>query len=209
MLPFASLHRTQRRRPFGFTLIELLLVGVMLLVGTLLRALSGSSHHSNHDTNAVIAQSERDSDSVRAMLEAIALTPEGQARAATPWTGSFIRPVPGDITSGFGPRFHPVLHVRKLHTGVDFRAPVGTPVWAADGGVVVHAGWLEVYSYAVIIDHGGGVSTLYGHCSSLEVSSGQSISAGQVIARSGSTGYSTGPHLHFEKRVNGSPVPPF
>jgi murein DD-endopeptidase MepM/ murein hydrolase activator NlpD len=187
----------------------MLRVGVVVLVGTLIGALSGAGHHPNHGVNPVLAQSERDSDRVRTMLEAIALTPEGQARAATPWTGSFIRPVPGRITSGFGPRFHPVLHVRKLHTGVDFRAPAGTPVRAADGGVVVHAGWLEVYGYAVIIDHGGGVSTLYGHCSSLEVSSGQSVSAGQVIARSGSTGYSTGPHLHFEKRVNGSPVPPF
>ena len=161
------------------------------------------------ELEAAYAQLERDSENVRTMLEQLIRTPEGQARAAVRWTGSFARPVSGRMTSRFGRRFHPVLHRWKLHTGVDFAAPTGTPVHAASAGVVVHSGWLGAYGYTVILDHGGGVSTLYGHNSSLTVVVGQSVGAGQVIARSGSTGYSTGPHVHFEKRVNGSPVPPF
>jgi murein DD-endopeptidase MepM/ murein hydrolase activator NlpD len=161
------------------------------------------------ELEGVLAQQERDSESVRAMLQALAQTPEGHARALVSWTGRFSRPVNGRLTSGFGRRYHPILHVWKLHTGVDFGVPVGTVVHAAAGGVVVRAGWLGAYGNAVIIDHGGGVSTLYGHCSSLSVSAGERVSAGQAIGRSGSTGYSTGPHLHFEKRVNGSPVPPY
>ncbi|MBW3625554.1 MAG: permease-like cell division protein FtsX, partial [Armatimonadetes bacterium] len=161
------------------------------------------------ELEAVYAQLEHDSESVRTMLESLALTPEGQARAAVAWTGSFVRPVGGRLTSGYGGRFHPVLHVWKLHTGVDFGVPTGTPIRAAAAGVVVHAGWLGAYGNAVILDHSGGVSTLYGHCSSVNVAVGRNVSAGEVIAQSGSTGYSTGPHLHFEKRVNGEPVAPF
>jgi murein DD-endopeptidase MepM/ murein hydrolase activator NlpD len=157
----------------------------------------------------VLAQQEQDSENVRRMLLEMEGTPEGHSRAAIPWTGSFVRPVNGPITSGFGMRYHPILHVRKLHTGVDFGVPIGTPVHAAASGVVVHAGWLGAYGNAVIIDHGGGVSTLYGHNSHVDVHAGESVSAGQVISHSGSTGYSTGPHVHFEKRVDGKPVPPF
>jgi len=122
--------------------------------------------------------------------------------------GHFIRPVPGRITSTFGMRYHPVLHVRKLHTGVDFGAPRGTPIHAAATGVVLLAGYTRGYGNCIIIDHGGGVATLYGHCSSLGVSEGQSVKQGQVIGRVGATGYATGPHLHFEVRRNGVPVQP-
>ncbi len=158
---------------------------------------------------AALEQEEKDSDRVREMLEGLARTPEGHARAAVAWTGSFVRPVNGPMTSGFGRRYHPVLHVMKLHTGVDFGVPPGTPVHAAADGVVVHAGWLGAYGNAVIIDHGGGISTLYGHNSYVDVRVGQSVKAGDLISHSGSTGYSTGPHVHFEKRVNGNPVAPF
>ncbi len=91
-----------------------------------------------------------------------------------------------------------------MDIGVDY----GTPVHAADSGVVVEAGWISGYGYAVIIDHGNGLSTLYGHNESLNVSEGQSVSQGQVIAYAGSTGNSTGPHVHFEVRSNGDPVDP-
>jgi murein DD-endopeptidase MepM/ murein hydrolase activator NlpD len=125
------------------------------------------------------------------------------------FSGGFIRPVNGRITSGFGYRYHPILHRRKLHTGVDFGASHGTPIRAAAAGTVLLAGYSGGYGKCVIIYHGDGVSTLYGHCSSLGVSEGQEVKRGQVIARVGSTGMSTGPHLHFEVRRNGTPVRPF
>jgi len=123
-------------------------------------------------------------------------------------TGRFIRPASGGITSGYGMRWHPITGVYKMHTGIDFGAPSGSPVWAADGGTVITAGWMSGYGNTVIIDHGGGVSTLYGHMSSIAVGSGASVSQGQVIGYVGSTGLSTGPHLHFEVRINGSLVNP-
>lgn len=122
--------------------------------------------------------------------------------------GRFIWPCPGPITSGFGYRFHPVLKYSRLHAGVDFRAPHGTVIRAAQSGTVIMAGWRGGYGKAVVISHGNGISTLYGHNSRLLVSYGQSVSQGQPIAYSGSTGLSTGPHLHFEVRVNGTPRNP-
>lgn len=101
-----------------------------------------------------------------------------------------------------------MLGTRRLHAGVDFGAGPGTPIVAADNGTVVSAGWTGGYGNAVIIDHGGGVATLYGHQSRLAVRSGARVSRGQVIGYVGSTGMSTGPHLHFELRVNGVPRDP-
>jgi len=125
-----------------------------------------------------------------------------------PDNGQFHRPVPGPITSGFGYRFHPVLKYSRLHAGVDFRAPTGTPVRAAQSGTVLIAGWKGGYGNTVVISHGNGLTTLYGHNSRLAVKAGQYVSRGQIIAYAGSTGLSTGPHLHFEVRVNGEPKNP-
>ncbi|MCC6443003.1 MAG: peptidoglycan DD-metalloendopeptidase family protein [Armatimonadetes bacterium] len=155
-----------------------------------------------------LAQLEQNSREIEEMIRRLAVTPQGRARMARPWRGGFIRPVNGRITSGFGYRQHPILKRYKLHTGTDLAAPSGTPIRAAAGGVVIHAGWWGAYGNCVIIDHGGGVSTLYGHCSSLSVSNGQSVKQGQTIGRVGSTGFSTGPHLHFEVRQNGVPRNP-
>ena len=127
---------------------------------------------------------------------------------ATSGSGTFIWPVNGVITSPFGYRTHPIFGTSIFHSGIDIGVDYGTPVHAADSGVVVDAGWISGYGYAVIIDHGNGLSTLYGHNESLAVSAGQSVSQGQVIAYAGSTGNSTGPHVHFEVRVNGDPVDP-
>src|SRR5579884_88992 len=129
--------------------------------------------------------------------------------APTEWHGGFIRPASGPITSGFGYRYHPILHYRRMHTGIDFGAGYGAPIHAAGGGTVIFAGYTRGYGNCVIIDHGGGVTTLYGHCSELLVTKDQTVRQEQVIARVGSTGMSTGPHLHFEVRHNGVPVQPF
>lgn len=128
-------------------------------------------------------------------------------------TGAMLWPVRGPVTSGFGSRFHPIHRVRTMHTGLDIAAPNRSPVKAADGGMVIFAGWKGGYGKCVMINHGfkGGqnIVTLYGHLSSFRVGNGQYVNKGDVIAAEGSTGYSTGPHLHFEVRVNGAPVNPY
>ena len=141
-------------------------------------------------------------------IQRIASTPEGKARLAKKFTGNLIRPCSGRLSSPFGYRVHPITRVYKLHTGMDIAAPKGTPLKAAADGIVIISGWQRAYGYRVVIDHDGGVSTLYGHCSKLLVKVGDQVKQGQTIARVGSTGYSTGPHVHFEKRINGKPVNP-
>jgi len=123
-------------------------------------------------------------------------------------TGSMVWPVSGPIVSPFGYRIHPILGYRKLHTGIDFAVGYGTPIKAADSGAVIYATWMSGYGNVIIVDHGGGISTLYAHQSSLAVGSGALVTRGQVVGYVGSTGFSTGPHLHFEVRVNGTPVDP-
>lgn len=117
-------------------------------------------------------------------------------------TGNLIRPVNVAVYSGYGWRWG------RMHYGIDLSAPTGTPIRAADGGTVTLAGWYYGYGYTVIIDHGNGMTTLYGHCSALYVSAGDKVYQGQNIAAVGNTGNSTGPHCHFEVKVNGSNVNP-
>lgn len=124
-------------------------------------------------------------------------------------TGSMVWPLNGQITSEFGWRTHPIFGTSKYHSGLDIAGDYGLPIVAADGGVVIYSGWISGYGNAVIIDHGGGITTLYGHNDSLAVGEGQNVSQGQTIAYCGSTGYSTGPHSHFEVREGGSPVSPY
>lgn len=124
-------------------------------------------------------------------------------------SSGFIRPVSSStITSNYGPRVHPVTGEYKVHTGVDFAAPSGSPFFASKDGVVTTAEYHPAYGNMVIIDHGGGISTLYAHASQLKVSVGQRVKQGQVVSLVGSTGYSTGPHAHFEIRINGQHVNP-
>ncbi|MEK4239877.1 murein hydrolase activator EnvC family protein [Paenibacillus sp. FSL H7-0714] len=126
--------------------------------------------------------------------------------------GPFLLPVgSARISSPYGPRTHPITGEKgKVHTGVDFAVPQGTNIHAADSGTVILAEWWSGYGYCVIIDHGGGVWTLYGHIrkGGLRVSAGDKVNRGDVVAESGSTGNSTGPHLHFEVRIDGKIVNP-
>ncbi|WP_121967939.1 M23 family metallopeptidase [Leptolyngbya sp. BC1307] len=131
-----------------------------------------------------------------------------EALRAARSSGRMVRPSLGPITSQFGRRFHPVLGYSRFHAGTDFGAAHGTPILAAESGVVIFAGWYGGYGNAVIIDHGAGVTTLYGHASRLNVQEGEAVKQGDAIAAVGTTGLSTGPHLHFEVRHNGEPTDP-
>jgi len=112
------------------------------------------------------------------------------------------------ITSGFGARVHPIFHTVRMHTGLDFGAGYGTPIRAGADGTVVKAGSLGGYGNATVIDHGRGMATLYGHQSRILVHEGQTVKRGEVIGLVGATGFATGPHLHFEVRIDGTPVDP-
>lgn len=124
-------------------------------------------------------------------------------------TGVFSKPLSrGTITSGYGMRFHPVYRTYRMHTGVDIAAPKGTPVLASDGGKVIFAGWKTGYGNCVVIDHGANLTSMYGHLSSISVKVGQKVYKGKTIGGVGSTGTSTGNHLHFEIRKLGNDINP-
>lgn len=168
---------------------------------------------------AALDEADAAEEALRAEIRALtgsASTPAPQAgSASTPAPvrdggGRFCWPTPSTtyITSPFGTRFHPVQKRNKTHTGIDIGAGHGASIVAAESGTVLRAGWNSGYGNYVVIDHGSGVQTLYGHCSALTVKTGQSVSRGQQIALVGSTGVSTGPHLHFEVLINGSYTDP-
>ena len=117
-------------------------------------------------------------------------------------------PVSGRITSGFGERFHPILGYARMHKGVDLAASYGAPITAAGPGKVVAAGWAGGYGREVVIAHGDGVQSRYGHMSRLAAYPGEMVRQGQVIGYVGSSGLSTGPHVHYEVLKNGRPVNP-
>jgi len=132
---------------------------------------------------------------------------EAQAGASSTGTGTpsasgFIWPVNGAVVSGFGWRWG------RMHEGIDISASSGTPIWAAAAGTVIHAGWLGGYGNLVVVDHGDGLATAYAHASAILVGVGQQVSQGETLSLVGSTGNSSGPHLHFEVRVNGAAVDP-
>jgi murein DD-endopeptidase MepM/ murein hydrolase activator NlpD len=126
----------------------------------------------------------------------------GSAGTGAPSAAGLIWPADGVVTSGFGKRWG------RMHEGIDIAAPIGTPIWAAAAGTVIHAGWLSGYGSLVVVDHGNGLATAYAHASAILVVLGQQVSQGETIALVGSTGHSTGPHLHFEVRINGVAVDP-
>jgi murein DD-endopeptidase MepM/ murein hydrolase activator NlpD len=166
--------------------------------------------------SAAIKQLDSDSDKVTELiLQRVAVVQSAEAKIAREEalraarsSGKMLMPSQGPITSGFGSRFHPVLGYSRFHAGTDFGAEHGSPIQAAETGIVIFADWYGGYGNAVIIEHGDGITTLYGHASQLTVSEGQMVKKGDVIAAVGTTGLSTGPHLHFEVRQNGEPVDP-
>lgn len=166
---------------------------------------------------AALDEADAAEEALRAEIKAMtaanpkpAPTPAPQSETVTDSGGRFCWPTPSTtyITSPFGTRYHPVQKRNKTHTGIDIGAGHGASIVAAEAGTVLRAGWNSGYGNYVVIDHGGGVQTLYGHCSALMVQSGQAVTRGQKIALVGSTGVSTGPHLHFEVLINGSYTDP-
>jgi septal ring factor EnvC (AmiA/AmiB activator) len=148
---------------------------------------------------------EEDSAELEALIQRLQVGVGPRAR----WSMSAVAwPLRGPITSRFGFRRHPIFRLRQFHQGVDISASMGSPVHAAFGGMVLYAGWFGGYGKLIVIDHGDGFSTLYGHLSAIDVAPGQQVTRGQIVARVGSTGYSTGPHLHFEIRQRGKPINP-
>jgi murein DD-endopeptidase MepM/ murein hydrolase activator NlpD len=123
-------------------------------------------------------------------------------------SGTLAKPLDAPVTSPFGWRRHPIFGVRKFHTGVDLAGPNHSPIRAADSGNVLYTGWYGGYGKVVIVSHGKGMATLYAHLSRTDVANGQNIHKGDIIGYEGTTGFSTGPHLHFEVRMNGKPNNP-
>ncbi|MGC9317084.1 MAG: murein hydrolase activator EnvC family protein [Armatimonadota bacterium] len=151
---------------------------------------------------AALEQAERE---IEALIRSSA---RGAGAYSGTCAGNLLRPCPGYISSPFGWRIHPVWGGSRFHNGVDIAAGYGTTIKAADDGKVIYAGWKGAYGRTVVIDHGSGWSTMYGHCSSIYVSRGQVVSRGQAIAAVGSTGVSTGPHLHWTVYRDGKAINP-
>ncbi|MDO4745552.1 MAG: peptidoglycan DD-metalloendopeptidase family protein [Bacillota bacterium] len=157
---------------------------------------------SNKETEKMIDELQADADAMTATIQG-----SGSSSSTSKYTGGVLAwPTPSTsyITSPFGYRIHPIYGYRKFHSGIDIGASYGSSIVAANDGRVILSGWNGGYGKCVVVDHGGGYTTLYAHCSSLLVSYGQSVYRGQKIAKVGSTGASTGPHLHFEVRINGN-----
>lgn len=168
-----------------------------------LDSLNAQERAEAEEMDALQVASARLGDQIRAAQEAARRAAEQAGRQqSTGPTGGLAWPAPGAVTSPFGQRWG------RMHTGIDIGSSTGAPIVAAAAGTVLVAGWGDGYGNTVVIDHGGGVATLYGHQSSIGVAVGQSVTRGETIGAVGSTGRSTGPHLHFEVRINGSPVDP-
>lgn len=160
---------------------------------------------------AIEAEDQELADFIRAEERRLNPTPVVTSSAPAPGTPSvsgFQWPISGRVSSGFGYRVHPIFGTRRLHRGIDVGASSGTPIAAAKGGTVILAGWNGGYGNCVVISHGDGITSLYAHQSSLAVSVGDTVSRGDIVGYVGSTGQSTGPHLHFEIRVSGTAVDP-
>ena len=159
-----------------------------------------------------LKQFDQDAAEINRLIAAAAAAEARRVRsggAKVPkFTGRYMRPVNAPITSGFGMRYHPILHISRLHAGIDFGASYGTAIHCVAPGVVVAATTMRGFGNVVIVDHGGGITTVYGHMSRIGVSSGQRVGQGTVLGAVGASGLATGPHLHFEFHIDGRPVNP-
>jgi len=181
-------------------------ISVQLVAKQQKQELMDAMHNDKESLEAILDQEEADAYAVQQLI----LAEMGQDRDFKNQKGYYLWPTPGykHITSSFGYRIHPVTKTKKFHAGVDIGASNKSKIISPGNGVVILAQYYGGYGNTVIIDMGGGISMLFGHCSSLKVSKGSYVTAGQIIAYVGSTGVSTGPHLHFEVRKNGSPINP-
>ncbi|MGI9621469.1 MAG: peptidoglycan DD-metalloendopeptidase family protein [Acidimicrobiales bacterium] len=159
-------------------------------------------------TDWIRAEQARIEEELRRRREAELRLSQSQARPGIIGTGGWTWPTGGGVASGYGQRLHPILGYYRLHSGMDIGGAMGQPIWAAHEGIVASAGWNGGYGNTVIIGHGDNTTTLYAHMSGFTVSPGTFVSPGDVIGYVGSTGLSTGPHLHSEVRINGIPVNP-
>jgi murein DD-endopeptidase MepM/ murein hydrolase activator NlpD len=172
--------------------------------------LSSTKQQKLQDISKLTAEQQAEAGEIDSLqASSAALTARIQAAQAnrggassTPSSAGLIWPVNAPITSPFGWRWG------RMHQGIDLGAPYGTPIRAAASGTIIYCGWESGYGNLTVIDHGGNLATAYGHQSSIAVACGQQVSQGEVIGYVGSTGHSTGPHLHFEVRINGAPVDP-
>jgi len=171
-------------------------------------AATGAEYAVSVALGAAVTQHDEAEAALQAESDRIAQLANGAGDGPALGDGTFIRPVAGPVTSPFGYRTDPVTGGTGFHSGIDIGASCGTPIKAAGTGVVIAAEPNGGYGNMTLISHGNGLSTLYGHQSSFNVSAGQSVVQGQIIGYVGSTGKSTGCHLHFEVRVNGNPVNP-
>jgi murein DD-endopeptidase MepM/ murein hydrolase activator NlpD len=206
--------RTTRKRHRQETRVVAVRVGqIRALRDRLAASRSGlvAAQADRHEDLAQLTAIERDQLSEMESLQATSAELAAKIQAAqaaagmgggSPSAAGFVWPVLGPVTSPFGWRWG------RMHEGIDIAAGAGTPIRAAAAGTVIYAGWLGGYGNLVAIDHGGGVATAYGHQSGIAVGTGAPVAQGQVIGYVGSTGHSTGPHLHFEVRVNGVPQDP-
>lgn len=162
---------------------------------------------SDAERNLLIEEHDRIEREIKELIKAKEEELRKKRFKQTPM-GPLIWPVEGPVSSGFGMRLHPIFGVYRMHTGIDIDAPYGAPVKAVQNGYVIFAGWLGGYGNTVVIQHDEKHSTLYGHLRYYDVSEEQFVKQGDIIGKVGSTGWSTGPHLHFEVRINGEPVNP-
>ena len=204
---------TRKRHRQEMRVVAVRVAQVRALRDSLAASQSGlvASQAQRQEDLANLTAAEREDVAEMEALQAVSATLAAKIQAAqaaagtaggSPSNSGFIWPVSGPVTSPFGWRWG------RMHEGIDIAAASGTPIGAAAAGTVIYSGWLGGYGNVIVIDHGGGISTTYGHQSSLAAGNGAYVAQGQVIGYVGSTGHSTGPHLHFEVRLNGVPQDP-
>ena len=208
----ASLHRVEQRQSLAVNQIEIRYQNKTQQIRSVLAQLGLKADPAPPAGGPFIPVKLASEDQTfgRALLRVNLMRAEASALGNTLLKVPLRKPVTGEIdeTSPFGVRMDPFAHEAAMHTGIDFRGEIGEPIHATAGGIVTVAGWTGGYGKMIEIDHGNGLATRYGHLSEIDVDIGQAVRTGAVIGKLGSTGRSTGPHLHYETRLNGEAVSP-